>query len=77
MEGIPIPNISLEDQKPFVDLADKMLELNYHLQNTKTPKEKKKIKKQIEITDNKINQCVYKLYGLSDEEIDIIECSLY
>ena len=31
---------------------------------------------QIEKTDNEINQMVYKLYGLTTEEIQIIEASL-
>ena len=33
------------------------------------------IKQQIQQTDNEIDQMVYKLYGLSDEEIAVVEGS--
>ncbi|MDK9694752.1 MAG: Eco57I restriction-modification methylase domain-containing protein [Sulfurimonas sp.] len=32
---LPVPNISLENQQPFIQKADKMLELNKNLQETK------------------------------------------
>ena len=74
--NIPIPNVPLEEQKPFIDLANKMIELSKQLQITKTPKEKRLLEKQIEVTDKKINQLVYELYDLTDEEIEIVESSL-
>lgn len=70
---LPIPEISLEEQMPFIDLADKMLDLTNQLQNVKTPKQKGLLEKQIKVTDKKINQLVYELYELTDEEINIVE----
>ena len=70
---LPIPEISLEQQKPFIDLVDKMIDLNKELNNNLTPKEKRLLEKQIEVTDKKINQLVYELYDLTDEEIHIVE----
>lgn len=128
-ENIPIPQISLDAQQPFIVQADKMLELHAAFQgltqkvqrslqrefglaslNTKLQQwhslsyanflgelAKQKVKltlqqkseweeffvteqqkahslqQQIEQTDRQINAMVYALYGLSDEEIAIVE----
>ncbi len=71
----PIKDISVNNQKPFVELSKKMLDLNEQLRICKTPKEKRLLEKQIAITDKKINQLVYKLYELTSEEIAIVENS--
>ena len=73
---LPIPQIPLEEQKTFAELADKMIELNKELQDCKTPKEEKLLKIQIAKTDEKIDQLVYELYDLAPEEISIVEESL-
>jgi len=39
----------------------------------KNKKELQNLKDQIERTDSEINQMVYKLYGLTEKEIQIIE----
>jgi hypothetical protein len=39
----------------------------------KVPQEKERLKREIDATDNQINKLVYKLYGLTTEEIAIIE----
>ena len=126
---LPIKEISLEAQQPFIEKADKMLSLNKELQekvssfqrlltrkfeleklSTKLQdwyllefsefikelkkskiklslkeeieweeifiekkEEVEKIKNEIEITDKEIDGMVYELYGLSEEEIKIIE----
>ena len=70
---LPIPKIPIEEQKVFVDLADRMIELNKKLFACKTPKEKRILEAQLSKTDDKINQLVYKLYDLTDEEILIVE----
>ena len=44
---LPIPEISLEEQKPFIELADKMLELKRCLIDKKTPQEIRLLEKQI------------------------------
>ena len=38
-----------------------------------TPTDKTAIQRQIEITDRQIDNLVYELYGLTDEEIKIVE----
>jgi len=39
----------------------------------KVPAKKTRIQRQINTTDNQIDKLVYELYGLTDEEIEIIE----
>jgi hypothetical protein len=56
----------------IVTLVDGIIELHKRLAEVKTPQEKQVLERQIEATDNEINQQVYKLYGLTEEEIRIV-----
>jgi hypothetical protein len=133
VEQLPIYPAPLEEQKPFIEKADKMLKINKSLQNEinsfkewlnhifKVEKFSKKLEKyyelsvdeflaelrkkkvdvknrdnfttlkeefeksvskirpllqEIEETDNEIDQMVYELYGLTADEIKIIEDSI-
>ena len=129
VRNLPVKEISLEAQKPFIEKADKMLSLNKELQekvssfqrlltrkfeleklSTKLQdwyllefsefikelkklkiklslkeeieweeifiekkEEVEKVKNEIEITDKEIDGMVYELYGLSEEEIRVVE----
>lgn len=131
IDELPIKEISLEAQKPFIKKADKMLFLNKNLQELsqkfqrlltrkfeleklttklqdwyllkfsefvkelkkskiklslkdemeweeiflENKEEAEKIKNEIEMTDKEIDRMVYELYGLNEEEIEIIEKS--
>ena len=76
---LPIRNIDFSNQSDkslhdkMVELVKRMLELNKRLENAKLPNEKQMIQRQIDITDHQINQLVYVLYGLTDDEIRIVE----
>jgi len=59
----------------IVELVNQMLELQKQLAATKTPTEKTAIQRQTNATDHQIDQLVYKLYGLTKEEIKIVEKS--
>ena len=74
-EKFPLPSEKLENEE-LENLVDKMINLNKELSEAIVPRDKKLLKKQIEITDNLINHLVYELYGLTDEEIKIIEESI-
>ncbi|MCK4340341.1 MAG: hypothetical protein KAY37_01285 [Phycisphaerae bacterium] len=50
-----------------------MLDLHKQLVATKTAHAKTSIQRQIDATDRQIDQLVYELYGLTDEEIAIVE----
>lgn len=60
LSQLPIQNITLNEQKPFIEIVDQILEGK---------------KNDIDTTDleNQIDQIVYQLYGLTEEEIKIIE----
>ncbi len=57
----------------LVSLVEKMLELNRQLQPKEFDSEREPIERQIAATDKKIDELVYQLYGLTDEEIRIVE----
>lgn len=70
---IPIPNPHYEVKKDLSSIAIKLQKLHFKLNNTHTPTERKVLQKQIELVDQEINNKVYELYDLTDEEIEIIE----
>lgn len=73
LNKISFPVITLENQQPFIDLTKKMLDLNEKLIVCKAPQEEKLLKMQIDNADEQINRMVYELYGLTEDEIAIIE----
>ena len=50
-----------------------MLDLNKKLPDVRLDHEKKMIQWQIDATDRQINTLVYELYGLTEEEIAVVE----
>jgi len=75
---IPIKNISINEQQPFIKLVEKMLSLNKRLNelDDKKTDERNKIEEEIKRTDAEIDELVYQLYGITEEEKKIIEESL-
>jgi hypothetical protein len=78
MRDLPIRTIdfntpaakAIHDQ--LVNLVDRMLDL--HKKKTALPHsaEREKIEREIAVTDEKIDEIVYGLYGITDEERKII-----
>ena len=54
-------------------LFGSMLALHKNLASAKTPQEKESLQREIESTDGMIDRLVYELYGLSEDEIRIVE----
>ena len=50
-----------------------MLALHQQLAAAKTPQDNNLLQRQIDATDKQIDQLVYALYGLTDEEIALVE----
>ncbi len=74
---IPIKIMPLKSQKIIVGLVDQMLSLQKKLHESKLAgNEKERLEQQINNTDYEIDQEVYKLYGLTKDEIKIVEESL-
>ena len=59
----------------MVKLVEDMLALNKRLHKEQSPSRIKSIEGQIAHTDRKIDELVYELYGLTEEEIGIVEGS--
>jgi len=57
----------------MVVLVEQMLDLNERLSSAQTQHEKTLLQRQIEATDQQIDQLVYELYELTEEDIRIIE----
>jgi hypothetical protein len=57
----------------MVHMVERMLSLTKQLAAVKTGHEKTALQRQIDATDRQIDQLVYELYGLTDEEIRIVE----
>lgn len=57
----------------MVSLVERMLALHKNHQSAKTPQEKESVQRQVESTDGAIDKLVYELYGLTEEEIKIVE----
>jgi len=69
LEDIPILKVPEEKQKPFIEIVDKILVITKdvdYLQNEIKQAKRKEYERQID-------QMVYKLYGLTDDEIEIVE----
>jgi len=62
IKSIPIPNISVESQQPFIDLVTKILNLKEENPDNDTTE-----------LEKEIDLLIYKLYELTEEEINIIE----
>ncbi|TQV63960.1 MAG: hypothetical protein FNT15_02090 [Sulfurovum sp.] len=64
----PLPKIeNIEDTKPFEILVDKIMELK------KVDSHVKHENDEVRELENKIDEMVYKLYGLSEDEIKVVE----
>jgi len=76
---IPIKklNITVSENKLTHDkltaLVEKMLTLHQQLAAAKTPHDTTQLQRQIDASDKQIDQLVYVLYGLTDEEIALVE----
>jgi type I restriction-modification system DNA methylase subunit len=57
----------------MVSLVTQMLDLNKKLQAVRLDQEQKEFQRQIEATDAAIDKLVYELYGLTENEIKIVE----
>ena len=57
----------------MVWLVERMLSLHQKLATATIPADKELYQRQIEATDRQIDALVYELYGLSEEEVWVVE----
>ncbi len=81
MEKVPIRVVDFNSKADkerhgrIVSLVEGMLELHQRLTDAKTPADKDRLQRQIDATDQEIDRLVYDLYGLTEEEIQIVEAA--
>ncbi len=68
-----VPRASGPRVQKMVSLVDSILGLHKHHAAARSATQKGILQRQIEATDRQIDQLVYQLYGLTDEEIALIE----
>ncbi|MEA3440206.1 MAG: Eco57I restriction-modification methylase domain-containing protein, partial [Chloroflexota bacterium] len=79
IEQLPIRTIDFSNpadtvrHNTMVTLVETMLDLHKSLAAARTPTEKQMLQRQIETTDQQIDALVYELYGLTEDEIRIVE----
>jgi hypothetical protein len=79
IERTPIHTIDISDlddkarHDRIVSLVDSMLSLHKQLAKARTEHEQTLLQRQIEATNGQIDRLVYELYGLTEEEIKIVE----
>ena len=79
LASLPIRTIDFSDPQDvarhdkMVSLVERMLDLHKRLAETKAGHEKTLLQRKIEATDKQIDRLVYELYGLTEEEIKIVE----
>jgi len=82
LSQIPIQGINFQvainasKHDKLISLADFMINAKKNVDVVSTPDEKECLKRQIETTDKLIDKLVYELYGLTEEEIKIVEESV-
>ena len=74
LREFPYPKkVSKANQEKMVALVAKMLDCNSKLTEIKSPQERDIFQRQIQSIDRQIDNLVYQLYGLTDDEIKIVE----
>ncbi len=57
----------------MVALVEEMLALHKRVAAAKSDADKQRLQRAIDVTDKKIDTLVYELYGLTDEEVEVVE----
>jgi hypothetical protein len=79
LDPFPIPDLDLSHRvhrtqhDRVVELVGVMLRLHKELRESKTASEQESVRAQIAATDGEIDRLVYDLYGLTEDEIAIVE----
>lgn len=77
--NIPIPALDFSNRtdtaqyEQLIRLVETILDLNKRVQKAKLQNEKDQLKRRIDFTDNEIDNLVYSLFKLTDNEIQIIK----
>ena len=70
---MPIPSLTNSDQQKLIKMSDCIIELFKKMANVRDPRTREQLQRRIDATDRQIDRLVYELYGLTEEEIRIVE----
>ena len=70
---LPIARASKQEESQIIKHVDQLLQLNKDLQKVTLPNQIEQLKSRIVYYEDKINEIVYGLYGLTEEEIKLVE----
>ncbi len=73
LEPFPLPDLDEQSAQKLSSLAEQQLSTHKQLAEAKSDADKNLLEQRIQILDSQINAVVYKLYGLTSEEIKIVE----
>jgi hypothetical protein len=73
LQSIPVPINIYTEQEPLAHLVQAIQSLNERLKIAGTTQEENFLRVQIESIDRKLDQLIYNLYGITAEEINVIE----
>ncbi len=73
LASIRLPAYNANQCDNMTQLVTTILDLHKQLHAAKLPQAQTLLKRQIEATDRQVDRLVYALYGLTEEEIEIIE----
>jgi type I restriction-modification system DNA methylase subunit len=76
LEPLPFPNVSEHSSERTIHLSklvDNILALHTRISNEQQPQRREQLQREIDATDRQIDQLVYELYGLTPDEIRIVE----
>jgi hypothetical protein len=78
LEGFPVklpPADEKNERNRMTDLVRRMLDLHERLRSARTEHDRRPLLRTIAAADRQIDELVYELYGLTDEEIAIVEAT--
>jgi len=73
LRNLPIPDCKSHIQDKIGRIAERLIDLHKKLTEAKDPCTLEQLQRRINATDRKIDQLVYELYGLTEEEIEVVE----
>ena len=75
LKHVRLPMSSCEEQQEISHLVSHIMEVKQQLTNAFSEQDKMICQQKIDILDRQIDQKVYKLYGLTEDEINMIEAN--
>ncbi len=73
LDQLPIATADKKQQEEMIKLVDQLLKLNEDIKSATLQSKIDQIQSRIDYCEQGINQIVYQLYGLTQEEIAMVE----